>query len=269
MNANVNRSILEVYRPRKYGETYQGVEGWPISELVAQELAHDYSQNLLVTGPMGVGKTTVARIRGARRGCIHYQDDAVEPCGTCIHCVNTFAGYVTRLGAYHEIDCAQAGWRDELERVIAGGVAYTPVEGRKDHDLPRVVTLDELQRTRVDIQQSLLTPLERNPRVQFILCTTDVSAILPELVNRCQHLELKPPTPEQFRQWLTRILTRESITYEDGVIDDFFGGSKGKTRTSLLGIRPMTRTGAHLSRKAVRQHFGLPDLDQGPPAGRW
>ena len=64
-----HRPLTERYRPYCWGNYYQGTSGEPITTLAHLDERMDFSQSLIFSGPMGTGKTSAARQRGARRGC--------------------------------------------------------------------------------------------------------------------------------------------------------------------------------------------------------
>ena len=114
---------------------------------------------LMLTGPYGCGKTTIASILASR----------LTNCQSDIMDINAASS--------RGIDDAR-GWA-EAARVRPFGKA-------------RVFIFDELHQMTKDAQSSLLKVFEKHPpSTYFFLCTTDGGKLLPALRSRCTPLEVK------------------------------------------------------------------------------
>ena len=80
-----DKAINERYRPRKFHEiigneaTKKALAGW-------MEAGQKRSACVMLVGPSGCAKTTIARILAAGLNCEH--GDTVNPCCECQSCVN-------------------------------------------------------------------------------------------------------------------------------------------------------------------------------------
>lgn len=144
-------------------------------------------QQILLAGPSGVGKTTMARIFAAALFCPNAVDGS--GCGECETCVN-----VTGPGGRHpdviELDAASHGGIEQI-RSLAGEASLAPMLAQW-----RVYIIDEAHGLTKDGAQAFLRLLEEPPaHTIFILATTDPQKLPDALRGRC--LLCYATTPER------------------------------------------------------------------------
>jgi DNA polymerase-3 subunit delta' len=160
--------------------------------LKAGSLAHAY----LLVGPAHVGKMTLA-IRLAQ--ALNCEADE-KPCLACTACKKISSGTHSDIIV---IGLGQNG--DEVEAKLIGidqikevqhAASLPPFEGRH-----KVFIIDGAELLSTDAANCLLKTLEEpEPKVTFILLTTNDRRLLPTVVSRCQRLELAPlPVGEEAR----------------------------------------------------------------------
>jgi DNA polymerase-3 subunit delta' len=145
---------------------------------------------LLLVGPTGVGKTTLAMDLAAGLLCLA-ADPADRPCGQCAACHKVAHGNHPDL---HLLAPEGAGQQIRVAQVqgLASALALLPLEGRF-----RVAIIESAQRMNVDAQNALLKTLEEPPaRVALILAADDSSGLLPTVVSRCARARLGPVATE-------------------------------------------------------------------------
>jgi DNA polymerase III subunit delta' len=173
---------------------------------------------LLLVGPEGVGKTTLAL--DLARGLLCLADDPVDrPCGECAACHKVGHGnhpdvhLLAPHGAGQQIRVAQV-------HELAAQLALLPLEGRY-----RVAIVERAQRLNVDAQNALLKTLEEPPpATAIVLAADDQAPLLPTVVSRCARLRLGPVAPE----------TIAGLLVERGLADAGQGAMLGR----LAGGRP-------------------------------
>lgn len=135
---------------------------------------------LLIVGPSGTGKTTVAKI---------------------------IAGALTK-GATADLSERNVGDTRGVDdvRSLVQEARYLPsIKGGR-----RVFILDEVHALTGAAASALLKPLEEpHPHVTWILCTDQPERLLPSIVNRCLTLRLDYADPRDLKRMLLRVLEKE------------------------------------------------------------
>ena len=151
-------------------------------------------QSVLLTGPTGVGKTTLALQLSMYLLCKDRADGAA--CGRCISCVRIQSNEHPEVAIIDPDGDLTKIWQLWTRTGHAPGaldsLSYRPVLGNW-----RVVIITAAHTFNDESANSILKVLEEPPTyVQFFLCSTSQSAVLPTITSRCFSVPV-PPLPTQ------------------------------------------------------------------------
>jgi DNA polymerase-3 subunit gamma/tau len=213
--------LARKYRPANFEELegQEHVRRALVNALEKNRLHHAY----LFTGTRGTGKTTIARIFAKCLNC----DEGITatPCGVCGSCQEISQGRSVDL---IEVDAASRTGVDST-RELLDNVQYMPTRSRF-----KVYLIDEVHMFSTSSFNALLKTLEEPPEhVKFLLATTDPKKLPVTVLSRCLQFNLKNLAPERVVSYLTTILDKEQIEYEQQALWLLGRAADGSMRDAL------------------------------------
>lgn len=200
--------------------------------LKAGRIAHAY----LLTGPRGVGKTSIARILAHEINQLPYNEDT------------------SHLDII-EIDAASNNGVEDV-RDLREKVQLAPVSASK-----KVYIIDEVHMLSKNAFNALLKTLEEPPpHVKFIFATTEIRKVPVTVLSRCQRFDLRRIDAETLSAYYKTICEKEGVQADDEALTLIARAADGSARDGLSMLdQSIALSQGHVTAQSVKDMLGLAD----------
>lgn len=201
-------SWIQRYQPKKLTEVVGQEKA--VMEIAKRINKGTLRQNILLSGPSGLGKTTLSKIIAKTINCSdskfeHIGSDSVKvPCEQCPSCKAIEAEESST--DFHYFDGAELGKEDILK--MKDLLMYSSIRNAK------IIYIEEIQNIASGSAKMALLKLIEKPqeKVFFICSTMDLKKIDKAVIDRFHmHFKLRNPKPGDLINLAGRILTEEGI----------------------------------------------------------
>ncbi len=227
----MGKSLYRSYRSKSFDEIIgqDHITTTLLNSIKNKAVSHAY----LLSGPRGVGKTSIARILAHAVNETDYDEVAVN------------------LDII-EIDAASNRRIDEI-REIRERVNTAPVAGKY-----KVYIIDEVHMLTREAFNALLKTLEEPPaHVIFILATTEAHKVPETILSRCIRLTFRPIEKTVLEDHLKKIAKSEKITITDEAIGVIAEHGRGSFRDAISILDQVKNFGDKITINDVNMILGL------------
>lgn len=184
-----------------------------------------YPPVVMLCGPSGVGKTTLARIFAAAANCNERETAKANPCTGCADCTMVQNG---THPAVIELDAALHSGADDMRRIR--DQAYLQAPGNL-----QVFIIDEVHSASAQAWNVLLKLFEEPPAgVTFLLLTSEPHKVPTKIRTRAMRLDFGKVAPATIRERITEVAEAHDYDLSPEIAEQIVEQCEGSVRDAIM-----------------------------------
>ncbi len=221
-----NLPFPQKHTPRRFDEVF----GNSVAvNILTRLVANRSSRIVLLHGPSGTGKTTLANITAHSMVCYGDRQYGYEPCGQCEQCQNWD---VPSQGVFGKTLIQRRSAATFASSASAIDTVYNDLSVQYG---PYII--NEIDRHK-GLQTFLLERFEKEPPNPIILTTANIGNVDAQLRGRCIQVRTERLTDEQMSGYLRTIAQKEGYELTDAEVGDILmelarNDARGQVRDAL------------------------------------
>ncbi|KZV14696.1 protein STICHEL-like [Dorcoceras hygrometricum] len=246
------RSLCHRYRPMFFDELVgQNIVVQSLTTAITRaRIAPVY----LFQGPRGTGKTSAARILAMALNCLATNES--KPCGVCRECSDSISGKSRFL---KEVDGSNKKGINIIKTLLKNfSVVHLSAVSQY-----KIFIIDECHLLPSKTWLNFLRLLEKpQPRIVFILITTDIDNVPRTILSRCQKHIFSKISNRDIVTRLRKIATDENLDVELDALDLIASNADGSLRDAETMLDQLSLFGKRISISLVNELIGVVSDDK-------